>query len=161
MRQHELLELHGRVHEALREDLLTAIEALVSQNLPEARAIFERFDRRLSLHMRFEDDLVLPRYAAHAPSEGAGRLEHIEGDHTVLLRHVERTLVILDDLESGAPALLREIMLSLDTPLRLLNTLEHHTLREQTHVYPVLLEQSDEAFRTTLTRKLREVLEAA
>jgi hypothetical protein len=139
-----LLELHGRVHDALREDLLLAIEALVSQRLPEARAIFERFEQRLEMHMRLEDEVVLPAYAAHAPNEGAGRVDHVEGDHTILLRHLEKTSAILDDLEPGAPALLREIVLSLDAPLRLLSTLEHHTLREQSHVYPIVAERFDD-----------------
>jgi hypothetical protein len=132
---HPLVAAHGRVHTLLEEQLLTALERLTLRDFTGAQLAWRAFSTLLRAHMVLEDAAVLPAYAPLATA-GAARLDHIEGDHTILERHTamgDALFPAVDDVMSQ-----RDVVLALPPMLRLHSTLEHHTLREQTHVYPAL-----------------------
>ena len=130
-----LLDAHAAVHRWLEERAYATIEALVATDVVRARVLFDGFARVLAEHMAFEDERVLPVYTRVAPKDGPGRADHVEGDHTILRRHVDAIVALLDEVE-GAP--LRAVLERLPVVYRLLGTLEHHTAREQNNVYPAL-----------------------
>lgn len=133
-----LVEANTTVHRFCEDRAYEALEALVHQDVSRATSVWRSVLALLEEHMAFEDERVMPTYAPLAPADGAGRADHIAGDHTILLRHaaiIDESLAAL--AASPAPAL-RQILEELPKVYRLLATLEHHTAREQTHVYPAL-----------------------
>ncbi len=145
-----LLEIHGAVHAALEDAVYAVLDKLVSLDVAGAAAVFEALAARLVVHMSFEEAQVLPLYAPHAPKDGPGRLDHVAGDHTILLRHVEAVRAILAELsrappatEADAPAPRRAVLERLPVLYRLLGTLEHHTAREQNNVYRAIPPSDD------------------
>jgi hypothetical protein len=144
-----LVDQHRAVHALLEERLWQALEALVLRDRAAAAAAFSSFARLLAKHMAFEDVAVLPRYAPHAPADGPGRLDHVQGDHVILKRHVEDIGGWLAALP--ADAALRTILAGLPALYRILQVLEHHTLREE-RVYGAIEEHglSDDFLRRGL-----------
>ena len=95
----------------------------------------------------------VPPSARLAPTEGPGRVDHLEGDHVVLVRLVTEIAGFLPE-----QADLRTTLQRLPSLYRLLGVLEHHTVREVT-VYPALEEQLPEDVRTSLTAALSALVE--
>jgi hypothetical protein len=141
--QPDLVVAHDALHARLEELAWAALEALVRQQLEAAAGSWRAFAVLLQEHMALEDGRVLPAYRPLAPAEGPGRLDHVEGDHTILLRHVAAIDALLGQLQqlgaqSAAALPLRSILQELPVFYRLLGTLEHHAARERQHVYPAL-----------------------
>lgn len=131
-----LVDAHTDVHVWLEDRVYDVLEALVARDLSRARAAWRSFVAVLDEHMAFEDQHVMRAYEDTAPADGPGRADHVEGDHTILVRHtaaIEDVLAALDDRTT-----LRAILEALPVFYRLLGTLEHHTMREATYVYPAL-----------------------
>lgn len=141
----EVLQAHGAVHAWLEARTYEILEALVRLRLADARSTFEHMARVLDAHMAFEEARVLPAYRKVAPTDGPGRADHVDGDHTILQRHVVAIREMLDalmetctDTASSTDRQLRHVLARLPVVYRLLSTLEHHTAREQQSVYPAL-----------------------
>jgi hypothetical protein len=146
----DLIALHDRHHERLRDLLFVVIERLVRMDIAGAIAVFDRFERELRAGLAVEDDVVLPAYRLVDPVEGPGRAVHVEGDHVILLRGIGFVRAYLDDV--AATRALRPILEGLPHVYRLLGTLEHHTERERRHVYPAAVPRLavDDAARLAL-----------
>lgn len=149
----DLVTAHARVH-AWLEDNTYAVR------VDDAQALFARVARLLREHMAFEDRHVMPMYKSVAPADGPGRADHVDGDHVILLRHVEAIDALLADLDGAS---LRDVVTRLPVVYRLLATLEHHTAREQANVYPALarLLHGDEAGRHKIAQALLDLVARA
>ena len=131
------LEAHAAVHRWIEDALYGVLEALVARDIDGeidgASTRFTRMRAVLEEHMRFEDEHVIPRYAPLAPKDGPGRLDHIAGDHTILIRNCDIAAGAMVALSSSSS--LRDVLEQLPHLYRLIAALEHHTLREQNNVY--------------------------
>ncbi len=140
-----LAAVHDAVHRLLEERVWRTLEALVVQDGARARGEFGEFAAALHEHMAVEDRLVIPAWRPLAPTDGPGRVDHLEGDHVVLVRLVSEISGFLPE-----PMDLRATLQRLPSVYRLLGVLEHHTVREES-VYRVLEERLPDEARATLT----------
>lgn len=124
--------IHEELHRLLEERVWRTLEALVTLDGEQARRHFRLFAEVLDAHMTVEDQLVIPAWRPLAPVDGPGRVDHLEGDHIVLVRLVGEIAGFLP-----AQADLRTTLQRLPSVYRLLGVLEHHTMREAT-VYRTL-----------------------
>ena len=145
--------VHDALHQLLEERVWRTLEALVTLDAELARRHFRLFAEVLDAHMAVEEQLVIPAWRPLAPTEGPGRVDHLEGDHVVLVRLVTEIAGFLPE-----QADLRTTLQRLPSLYRLLGVLEHHTVREVT-VYPALEEQLPEDVRTSLTAALSALVE--
>jgi hypothetical protein len=134
-----LLDAHAAVHRGFDDAVYDVLTKLVALDVAGARARFHAFKALLEEHMAFEEARVLPLYEQVAPKDGPGRLDHVRGDHTILVRHLDAIGAFLD----GELPSLRAVLEQLPVVYRLLATLEHHTVREQNNVYPVVAVADD------------------
>jgi len=79
----------------------------------------------LEVHATYEEGVLWPRYAEVAPPDGPGSLRALHRDHALLRGHLAR---------AADPDPLRRAW----ALARLEGVLEHHDLREGTHVLPAL-----------------------
>ncbi len=151
-----LLDAHLAVHMWIEEHTYRMIEALVTSRYDEGRALFARITRVLDVHMAFEDEHCLPAYRTVAPADGPGRADHVDGDHVILKRHLAAMDEALDEM-SG----LRSVLERLPVVYRLIATLEHHTTREQSGMYPAVARAFDDATRQRVLTALLDLVASA
>mgnify|MGYP003885633133 CR=1 FL=1 len=84
----------------------------------------------LPQHMAYEEEQLLPRYAATAPPEGPGRVDSVRRDHRLIRDHLAAL--------SLAPQTAAEALFVADRAAKLEHLLEHHDLREARFVLPAL-----------------------
>jgi hypothetical protein len=135
-----LVALHDAHHARLEDLLYGCLEAAVGRRADEATAALAAFATELHAGLALEDELVLPCFAKVGPTEGPGRLAHLEGDHVILLRTLglaQEALAqgLADSAQNGR---LRPVLEALPALYRVLSTLEHHTERERRHLYPAV-----------------------
>ncbi|MBI1945651.1 MAG: hemerythrin domain-containing protein [Deltaproteobacteria bacterium] len=140
-----LAVVHDALHRLLEERVWRTLESLVVLDGEQARRHFRLFSEALDQHMAVEDRLVIPAWRPLAPTQGPGRVDHLEGDHVVLVRLTAEIAGFLPE-----QADLRTTLQRLPSVYRLLGVLEHHTVREQT-VYRVLEERLPTEARAELT----------
>lgn len=148
-----LSALHEQHHAALRELLFQTLERLVVVDRVGAIHCFEQFVVELNDGLALEEDLVMPCYRLHGPTQGAGKPEIVDGDHVILRRGIESVLAFVNE-----PADLRTILEGLPHVYRLIGTLEHHTERERRHVYPLVEEHISATARNSVIDGLRRIL---
>lgn len=156
----DLVTAHARVHAWLEDSTYAMIEALVQLRIDDARARFAQLARLLREHMAFEEREVMPVYESVAPADGPGRADHVQGDHVILLRHIDAIDAVLTELDGAS---LRDVVTRLPVAYRLIATLEHHTAREQANVYPALARalHDDEARRHEIAQALLDLVARA
>jgi len=84
----------------------------------------------LEVHMAYEEDQLLPRYAPEAPAEGPGSVEAVRRDHRLIREHVDAMRL--------HPTSAAEALFVAERAAKLEALLEHHDLREARFVLPVL-----------------------
>jgi uncharacterized protein with PIN domain len=148
------------LHQALEVLFVQHRVALMRGDLPAAERSFGAFAAWMRRHVRDENELVLPIYAAHPPAEGWERgaapaiFEH---DHQKILEH-------LDLIEAATRALGREALAGDDLRVRCLLQLdrekifvdlcEHHDHRERRYLYPALERILDERAKVELLERM-------
>lgn len=155
-----LVAANAAVHRRCEDEAYGVLEALVRLDVTAATARFRALVDLLEEHMAFEEEHVMPAYAPLAPADGPGRADHLAGDHTILHRHlalIDATLGGLAATGADASLGLRRVLEELPAVYRLLATLEHHTTREQSHVYPALARALPAAEADALARQIRAV----
>lgn len=140
------------VHALLLEACEQFLEAVTRLDDEAMRARLARFTAQLDRHMRFEEDVAVVLLLDLAP-ESADEIARIEGDHRILVRCVAAARRLMDELAvSDAPR--RTLVRRLGELNRLREVLEHHTLRESEHFYPLLDRRLDEPTRRDLAMRL-------
>ncbi len=151
--------LHDRHHELLREQLFTVLARLVDVDIAGAGVVFGEFVVDLEAGLAVEEGVVMAVYRVHGPKEGSGKPEIVEGDHVILRRGIETVLGFLAAHRAAGPTTLRAILEELPHVYRLIATLEHHTLREQKHVYPVIAGALDDGQRAAVVAELTRLVD--
>lgn len=149
-----LSDLNQEIHDTLEDRLLSFYEALTALDLAAARERWAGWKRSFRAHLETEEAELMSRLPAlvaeHVP-QNPTLAKQVDGDHTIL----ERTIAKIDAALASQPeddrrALVRE----LDTYLLLRRVLEHHTLRECRHAYPLLEAHLDEHTLTSVRERL-------
>ncbi len=159
----DLMTLHDRHHDRLRERLFTVLERLVAvdvDGVDGAAAEFARFEVELEEGLQLEELVILPCYREHGPTEGQGKADIVDGDHVILRRGIAAVKqIVAPSSAGGVPRALRPILEQLPHVYRLLGTLEHHTDRERKHVYPVVAHHLDDASRAQALAALSRLVD--
>lgn len=115
--------LRGRLtadHQEIEEFLVRLIDAFDSGDREIATTAFKAFDRRLTAHLAFEDEVLLPEFAAVDP-EGAAQ---IATEHRAIRARVDQ-LAIADNLHLSRATEIRELV----------EILRRHAEREEAWLY--------------------------
>ena len=152
-----LAELNRELHERMEEGLLQVLEALTELRVDEARERWMDVIRRMDAHADAEARLVIPLYDALGEAPRGGSAELMEADHLTLNKVQVAAKEALASLGQGPVALRRQMVLALPLVYRVRSVLEHHTAREQAHMYPAL----DEGLAPADSASLRVALTEA
>jgi len=86
--------------------------------------------------MNYEDEQLLPRYAASAPKgRSQGAPEHFRAEHEKIRSMLGTIVEDIRNLRAG-PTVNREVLTLLERENRLKGLMEHHTLREEKYLFP-------------------------
>lgn len=130
-----------QMHVELDEMFAHHQELLVGFDLAAAAARLDAFLDRLRLHMRHEEEWLLPIYAARG-----GRREHATRpqceiyllEHAKLLRLLADTRAEIEALVAQASCSRRQVIAVLDHETTIKRVIEHHGERERSILYPEL-----------------------
>ena len=141
-----------RCHRLLDRQYQDFLESLTALELEQAFACWQRFRNSLSKHIEFEETHVEPLTEAWE----ASTLTLIRADHSILKRLLPRLHQAFETI-AGAPAPRSELVRQLDEFIKLRNVLQHHDLRENEHLYPLLEKQ----LTAERLRELAQAMDAA
>jgi hemerythrin-like domain-containing protein len=127
----------GALHRELEELFLQHQEALISLDLPRAREGLERYLELLRMHMAAEEELLLPELPRAGRIRGAS-LELFTGEHQRMRELLARCREGLHALRPEDPGVRRSVLLLLDTQGTYKHLEHHHSLREETFLFPAL-----------------------
>lgn len=127
----------GLLHRELEELFLQHQEALISLDLPLAGARLERYLDLLQRHMTAEEELLLPELPRAGRIRGAS-LELFTGEHQRMRELLSRCGDTLRALRPDDPGLRRSVLLLLDSQGTYKHLEHHHSLREETYLFPAL-----------------------
>jgi hypothetical protein len=138
-----LQDANARAHVQLEQLWLNMMEAVLTVDFARAAGALDVLEQALSAHAAVEEEDAFGPFttwlkaqpATDGPEDKTD--QHLKGDHVILERAVagaRRQLVALT--EADAP--LREVASVLEPFVRLQSVLDHHTMREQRFLYPVL-----------------------
>lgn len=142
-------------HDSLLLEVLKCITAL---DLTQAQVHWASFCEALEAHAALEEEVIFPLYADLGSRPRGAGLELFEADHTSFRKVINachETLRELSAMQRGAADLRGEMVIRLKPFLRLRSVLEHHSLREQLHLYPSL----EAALPYAEARRLRVLME--
>jgi len=163
----ELSAFHDAHHARLDALLWRVVDAVFDIDVARARAALALAHDELLAGLALEDDVIMPRYraafAAH-PGPPQSRPDVVDGDHDLLRRGLDAVGAFLGDVDQ-APADERRRAAAVGLPVvyRLIGTLEHHSEREQRHVYPVVAAAlvAEPAVRAKTIAVLRDLAQRA
>src|SRR3954464_1308270 len=93
------LAAHAAVHHLLEDALYGVLERLVALDVDGAPTPLAPPRGGPEGHKGGGEEAVLPLYAPIAPKDGPGRLDHVAGDHTILLRNCDIATHAIDTLD--------------------------------------------------------------
>lgn len=143
-----------RVHQWLDELFLAHQTALLSLNLAEARQSLDLYQTNLLLHLKDEDELLIPLYGTRASDIPGGAVEFFEGEHKKIrgfLGEFDEMLQQLRDLKTLQ--LKHGIIRLLDREGMYKGLLAHHNAREHNVLYPWLDWLTSDAERKKLLQQ--------
>lgn len=141
----------GKVHEWLDELFLTHQTALLSLDLSEAERCLDFYETNLLLHIKDENDLLIPTYGARAGDIPGGAVEFFTGEHKKILRFVAEFHTMLKPLHRQKRLQLKHAIIRLlDREAMYKGLLQHHHAREHNVLYPWLDWLTSEAERKKL-----------
>lgn len=142
-------EANKRWHALLDSRYQAFLESLTGLELKDARQYWTGFRKSLLQHIEFEQAHIEPL----AKDWDDNTLKLIHADHLILARLLPRLETAIQRIEQSAQAR-SELVLQLDSFVKLRNVLEHHDQREKEYLYPFLDEQLDENTRQHLAGKM-------
>lgn len=149
------------VHEALNDLFCGHQEALILRDFPIAVDLLETFDLLLRIHMRHEEELLLPIYDARCdrkmPAGGCGTKDFVL-EHKRMLELLKDIQVRMRDLATRcrcrtAP---RDIIALLDQECTFKHLVQHHNMREHSDLYPGVDDLASEGERVKLMKLCSE-----
>lgn len=141
----------GKVHEWLDELFLAHQTALLSLDLSEAKRCLDFYEANLLLHIKDENELLIPTYGARASDIPGGAVEFFTGEHKKILRFVAEFHAMLKPLRRQKQLQLKHAIIQLlDREAMYKGLLQHHHAREHNVLYPWLDWLTSEAERKKL-----------
>jgi hemerythrin-like domain-containing protein len=147
-----LLEVHRRLDELF----LLHQEALLALDPRLALERLREFKGELQVHMRAEEELLLPVYERAGRIQG-GPVEFFTGEHKRMLEFIARFDGKLEKLVADQMNLKRDIISLFDGEAVFKQLMEHHDAREQNILYPALDRVTSEQERRRLLSLCREL----
>lgn len=146
-------------HRALQKLILLHQQSLVSWKLEEAQGFLGDFEQELKKHIRVEDDLLFPLYCEMAPHPAGGAPEFFEIEHQKILWYLQRLSEKLNHLLSLPDSSERCLLLIaiIEEESRFKHLMEHHELREENIMYPLLDRRLDPEKREEVLATLRNI----
>jgi hypothetical protein len=154
-----LLEQFKICHLQLDELFLLQQEALLQAKLDNALIILNSYKTSHDLHMRFEDDNLIPKYAS--------LLEQGKWDATLYQQEHQKILQLYEKIEHGLTWLLqqdlnpsqlrRNIIKLLDRQKSFKGLCEHHQEREESSLFIELDRQSDASWRADMRTSFSKI----
>ncbi|MCY1031779.1 hemerythrin domain-containing protein [Corallococcus sp. BB11-1] len=127
----------GALHRELEELFLLHQEALMGMDLPVARERLTRYRADLTRHLEAEEALLLPELPRAGRIRGAAP-ELFTGEHQRMLELLAKCQDAVDALEPSAPDYRRAVLRVFDMESTFKHLEHHHSLREETHLFPAL-----------------------
>lgn len=129
----------SKVHEWLDGLFLAHQTALLSLDLNEARRCLDFYEANLLLHIKDEEELLIPTYGARASDIPGGAVEFFTGEHKKILGFIAEFHKMLKPLRSQKKLQLKHgIIQLLDREAMYKGLLQHHHAREHNVLYPWL-----------------------
>ena len=151
-----LLDLN-RVHHELAELFDLHQAALLKRDFNSCRSLWTEYKRHLLVHMREEEELLIPLYAARAAPIRGGGAELFSQEHAKIREWQGRLELRISRLGAGTDA--KDLIALLDDEALYKKFIEHHSLREDRILYPELERVVDPKERSGLLRLLTFSLE--
>jgi hemerythrin-like domain-containing protein len=141
----------GKVHEWLDELFLAHQTALLSLDLNEAERCLDLYEANLLLHIKDEEELLIPTYGARASDIPGGAVEFFTGEHKKIRGFVAEFHKMLKPLRHQKKLQLKHAIIQLlDREAMYKGLLQHHHAREHNALYPWLDWLTSEAERKKL-----------
>jgi hemerythrin-like domain-containing protein len=140
-----------KVHEWLDELFLAHQTALLSLDLSEAEHCLDAYETHLRLHIKDEEDFLIPTYGARASDIPGGAVVFFTGEHKKILGFVAEFHKMLKQLRNQNKLQLKHAIIQLlDREAMYKGLLGHHHAREHNVLFPWLDWLTSEAEREKL-----------
>lgn len=153
-----LSDANNRWHDVLTLGYQDFLETLTTLEFPLATQQWAAFRHTLSTHIDFEQTHIEPLASLAGDGED-NTLKLIQSDHLILMRLIPKLDQALDEIRHAKKPR-RLLVNKLGDFIKMRNVLEHHDLRENEALYPLLDKQLEQAQRETLAQKMDDAREA-
>ena len=128
-----------KVHQWLDELFLAHRTALLGLDLSQAKLLFDRYETYLVLHIKDEEESLIPIYGARISDVPGGAVELFIGEHKKIRGFLAEFRQALRELRSQKGlALKHKVIELLDREGMYKGLMQHHHAREQNALYPWL-----------------------
>jgi len=128
-----------KVHQWLDELLLEHQTALLSLDLSQAEKRLNRYETNLLMHMKDEEEALIPVYGARISDVPGGAVALFLGEHKKIRGFLAEFHDLLKQMrQQKGPALKHKIIGLLDREAMYKGLLAHHHAREQNALFPWL-----------------------
>ncbi|MCP4001893.1 MAG: hypothetical protein GY727_13375 [Gammaproteobacteria bacterium] len=150
----KLTEAITLCHQGLDEYFLLHQEAVLLGKFDDASQILNCFKVLHNLHMRFEDELLIPKLT-DLGDKGRWPAFLYTAEHAKiqeLLEKTTRNLQLLSNKQLEGNSLRRSIIAFLDNEKVFKGVCEHHQEREEAGILPELNKQTDKTWRRSIIK---------
>jgi iron-sulfur cluster repair protein YtfE (RIC family) len=127
-------------HRQINEMILRHQEALIGLEFTQALGSLEELSRRISRHMRREEEILLPAYVQAGAFPAAGHPDMMLDEHRRIDQSMKDLLAAARGLTLGA-GVRRAVILLLERETRFKALLHQHSQREEAFLFPRLRER--------------------
>lgn len=131
----KILEVHDRLRIAFFQHQC----AVLDRDFAAARSLLDDYESQLLVHMRDEEEALLPIYEREPPAPN-GKVEFFLHEHKLMREALVemRTLLAAAMAAGDADAMAKGMLALLDRQSRYKGLAEHHELREERWLLPAL-----------------------
>ncbi|MBT7950160.1 MAG: hypothetical protein HN764_00920 [Gammaproteobacteria bacterium] len=144
-----VVEQIASCHQQLDEIFLLHQEALIQGQLQDASSILKAYNACHTVHMQFEDEVLLPKYASLEEQGKWGATLYQQEHHKIhnLYEKIEQGLLWLMEQSLNSSQLRRNIINLLDREKSFKGLCEHHQEREESSLLIELDRQVNNEWR--------------
>jgi len=133
---HDLADLNN-IHHQLEELFHQHQVAVLKFDCAGAKTFLDSFEEGMSIHMKEENEILLPLYRERAVQIRGGDCAVFIGEHEKIVEWLGRLKLRLSRIPLTDPRP-QDILALLDDEAHFKKFIEHHTLRENRILYPEL-----------------------
>ena len=139
-------------HARLQELFSTHQRALLAKDVDTAVAALATFDDRMNRHIGYEEEVLLPMYAAKGKETAGGTLPIFQAEHRKLRETAAKLTRHTEALKTSSD-ILGSIIALLDEEAMFKGLFNHHSLPEENLLFPRLDACTTEAERKRALRR--------